>query len=67
MDLDGISLYEWTHGPSWLAWSKGWQFSALSALVKLMNYRNCCGHDNSTINIIMVLLLLLGHVAVVCV
>ena len=46
-----------THSPSRLAWSEGWRPPGRSVYIHQMNrvnFRNDFGHDDSTINIVVV-------------
>ena len=51
-----------THSPSRLAWSEGWRATRRSVCIHQMNRvnsRNDFGHDDSTINIVMAIIIII--------
>ena len=53
------AIYRRIHSPSWLAWSDGWRPPGAQLVcihqMNLVNSHNGYGHDDSTINVIVVL------------
>jgi len=48
-----------THSPSRLAWSEGWRPPGAQSTFIKWNSRNDFGHDDSTINIVMAIIIII--------
>ena len=51
--------FRWTYKPSRLAWSEGWRRSVYIHQMNRVNSRNNFGHDDSTINIVMAIIIII--------